>query len=277
MSRVFSGASRSNSSSVTITYFSLLTSKPRTTSSASRSLPVFSAKYFRASGCPSGPSIRSDVRFERVAGNKLTGTLTSPNVSVPDQNGLPPAFSSSGSSLLRLALGGTFLLLPQRLDALREHIVESRRLAFRLHGLQLRRASLRLLLDKFHHAPAILVFVFLCIELALQHLHQLRRHRDLFLCWGRSCRLCEIVCEDHFIRISQRKQEEIISDGTERASVVFLAHHPVGDSFTLFVSECLDKREVIFFVTIRTSVVGTLVPLLADLRLRNKLDDLDVA
>src|SRR5215216_3410395 len=177
MSRVFSGASRSNSSSVTITYFSLSTSYPRTTSSASRSLPVFSAKYFRASGWPSGPSMRSDVRVERAAGNRLTGTLTSPNVSVPDQNGLPPAFSSSGSaSLFRVALGSAFLL-PQRLDTLREHIVERCCLPFRFHGLQPRRASLGFLLDELHHALAILVFVFRRIELSLQHLDELLRHR----------------------------------------------------------------------------------------------------
>src|SRR3954468_14936353 len=109
--------------------------------------------------------MRSDARFERLAGNKLTGTLTSPNVNVPDQNGRPPAFSSSGSARFLLALGGTFLLLPERLNALREHIVESRSLTFRLHGLQARRVALRLLRDELHHPLAILVFVFLRIEL----------------------------------------------------------------------------------------------------------------
>src|SRR4026207_401060 len=114
--------------------------------------------------------MRSDARLDRVAGNKLTGTLTSPNVSVPDQNGLPPALSSSGSATLRLALGGTFLLLPQRLDALREHVVERRSLTFRFHGLQSWRASLCLLLDELLDTLAILVLVFLRIELTLQHL-----------------------------------------------------------------------------------------------------------
>src|SRR6185369_7387613 len=114
--------------------------------------------------------MRSDVRTDRVAGNKLTGTLTSPNVNVPDQNGRPPAFSSSGSALLRLALGGTFLLLSQRLNTLREHIVERRSLAFRLHGLQSRCVSLSLLLDELHHPLAILVFIFFGLELTFQHL-----------------------------------------------------------------------------------------------------------
>src|SRR5829696_1914950 len=124
--------------------------------------------------------MRSDARFERAAGNKLTGTLTSPNVSVPDQNGRPEAFSSSGSALCRLArltLGGTFLLLPQRLDALRKNIVERSSLTFRPYGLQSRCAPLRFLLDELHHALAILVFVLLRIKLALQHLNQLLRHR----------------------------------------------------------------------------------------------------
>src|SRR5215217_2217004 len=114
--------------------------------------------------------MRSDVRTVRAAGNKLTGTLTSPNVNVPDQNGRPPAFSSSGSARLLLALGGTFLLLSQRLNALREHIVERRSLAFCLHCLQSRCVSLGFLLDKLHHALAILIFVLLRIKLALQHL-----------------------------------------------------------------------------------------------------------
>src|SRR4029078_7455071 len=99
--------------------------------------------------------MRSDVRAVRATGNKLTGTLTSPNVSVPDQNGRPPAFSSSGSALLRLDLGGTFLLLSQRLNTLREHVVERRSLAFRFHSLQARCVSLRFLLDELHHALAI--------------------------------------------------------------------------------------------------------------------------
>ena len=51
------------------------------------------------------------ARLDFVAGNKLTGTLTRPNVSVPDQNGLAPAFSSSGSArLLRAVLGSALLL-----------------------------------------------------------------------------------------------------------------------------------------------------------------------
>src|SRR5689334_15251095 len=125
--------------------------------------------------------MRSEARFEREAGNKLTGTLTSPNVSVPDQNGRPPAFSSSGSAFLRAVLGSAFLLLPQRLDALRKHAVERRRLGFSFDRLQSRRMSLRLLLDEFHHAFAILVLVFRRLELALQHLDELLRHCQLFL------------------------------------------------------------------------------------------------
>ena len=39
--------------------------------------------------------MRNDVRVLRVAGNRLTGTLTSPNVMVPDQNGRTPEFSSA--------------------------------------------------------------------------------------------------------------------------------------------------------------------------------------
>jgi hypothetical protein len=41
--------------------------------------------------------MRNDARFDRAAGKRFTGTLTNPNVNVPDQNGLAPEFSSSGS------------------------------------------------------------------------------------------------------------------------------------------------------------------------------------
>src|SRR5437868_2766645 len=51
----------------------------------------------------------------------------------------------------------------------------------------------------------------------------------------------------------------------------------MGDSFALAVLQCLDKCKIFLFIAIRTSVVRTLVPLLTDLRLRNKLDDLDIA
>src|SRR5574338_897748 len=110
--------------------------------------------------------MRNEARFERAAGNKLTGTLTSPNVSVPDQNGRPSPFSSSGSSRLRLALRGTFHLLPKRLNTLRQHIIERRSLTFRLHGLQSRRMSPGFLLDKLHETLAILFFVFIRLVLA---------------------------------------------------------------------------------------------------------------
>src|SRR6185503_8268465 len=133
--------------------------------------------------------MRSEVRFERAAGNKLTGTLTSPNVSVPDQNGLPPAFSSSGSDLLLLALGSAFHLLPQRLDTLRQNIVERGSLAFRLNRLQSRCVSLGFLLNELHHTLTILVFVLLGVKLTFQHFNQLLRHRELFLCWRSARRL----------------------------------------------------------------------------------------
>src|SRR5215218_11096138 len=86
-----------------------------------------------------------------------------------------------------------------------------------------------------------------------------------------------MIREDHFVRISQRKQEQIIAYSTERARVVLVAHHPVCDAFTLFVFKCLDEREIIFLFAIRASVIRPLVPLFADLRLWNKLDNLDIA
>src|ERR1043165_4303047 len=114
--------------------------------------------------------MRNEVRVDRCAGNRLTGTLTSPNVSVPDQNGRPPPpFSSSGSAFLRVVLGSAFLLLSQRLNTLREHAVERSGPGFCFDRLQSRRMALCLLLDELHHALAVLVLVFLRIELTLQH------------------------------------------------------------------------------------------------------------
>src|ERR1043165_2330022 len=221
--------------------------------------------------------MRSDARFDRDAGNRLTGTLTSPNVNVPDQNGRPPAFSSSGSTFFRAALGSAFLLLSQRLDALREYAVERRRLRLSFGRLQSRRVPLRLLLDELHHAFAILVFVFRRIELALQHLDELLRHRQLLLCRCRARRFRQLVGENHFIRIAQRKQEQVIADCAQRARVVLVAHHPMRDPFTLFMLERVHECEVLFFVAVWSKVIRSLVPLLADLRLRHKLDNLDIA
>src|ERR1041384_5818451 len=164
--------------------------------------------------------MRSDVRTDRVAGNKLTGTLTSPNVKVPDQNGRAPASCSSGSALLRDVLGSAFLLLSQRLDTLRQYAVECRGLRFRLHCSQLRRATFRFLLDEFHHALAILILVFLWLELSLQDLDELLRHCQLLLRWRGAGRFREIVCQDHFVRIAERKQKQVIIDCTKRARVI---------------------------------------------------------
>src|SRR5687768_3635688 len=123
--------------------------------------------------------MRNEARFARAAGNRLTGTLTSPNVNVPDQNGLAPAFSSS-ATCFRLVLGSAFLLL-QCSNTLCEHVVEVSTLAFSLHCSQPRRVTFGFAFDELHHALAILVFVVLRIELSLQHLDELLRHVQLFL------------------------------------------------------------------------------------------------
>src|SRR5689334_8682545 len=128
--------------------------------------------------------MRNDARAPRAAGNRLTGTLTRPNVNVPDQNGLPPALSSSAAgcclravrAISSCASSSAFVLLQSR-NALREHIVERGGLSFRLHRLQTRRVTLRFLLNELHHALAILVLVILRVELAFQHVDELRGHR----------------------------------------------------------------------------------------------------
>src|SRR4030081_3392238 len=101
--------------------------------------------------------MRSDGRLDLFAGNKFTGKLTSPKVSVPDQNGRTLAGSSADSTLFVALLGSAFLLL-QRLQTLGKHTVERGRLAFCFYCAQLRRVALRLALDEFHHPLAIFVF-----------------------------------------------------------------------------------------------------------------------
>jgi len=67
-----------------------------------------------------------------LAGKRFTGTLTSPKVRVPDQNGRTRDSPSADSFLLDALLRGT-LLLSQCFNALSEHTVEGSGFAFRFH------------------------------------------------------------------------------------------------------------------------------------------------
>src|SRR5438105_2520652 len=113
MSRDLSGASRSSSSSVTVTYFPFATSNPRTVSDDSSSAPLSPPTYSRFNGSLSGPIIRKATRLSRFPGYRFTGMLTRPKLIVPDQNGRI------------VLLSGNFLLLPSAL-----HGRETRRQRF---------------------------------------------------------------------------------------------------------------------------------------------------
>src|SRR5687768_14638849 len=102
-----------------------------------------------------------------VAGNKFTGTLTSPNDSVPDQNGRGPDRSSSTSAACFLLLGSALLLL-QGFQTLLQNAVQRCRFPFRLHRGQTRCFALCFLLEEFSHPAAVLVFVIRRIKLALE-------------------------------------------------------------------------------------------------------------
>src|SRR6185437_6072289 len=112
--------------------------------------------------------MRNGARLLLLAGKRLTGTLTSPNVSVPDQNGRDPDCSPFSSSLFRFAfvarLGSAFLL-SQRPQALLEYAVELRNFALRFHSMQTRGFTAGLLLDELHYALAVFILVVLRIEL----------------------------------------------------------------------------------------------------------------
>src|SRR4051812_41766396 len=96
-------------------------------------------------------NIRKGARLLLFAGKRFTGTLTSPNVSVPDQNGRGPFDSSVGSALpfvfLVARLGSAFLLF-QRTQALLQYAVQRGCFSLCLHCVQPRRFATCLLFDE---------------------------------------------------------------------------------------------------------------------------------
>src|SRR5437016_3457488 len=149
MSRDFRGSRPSSSSSVTTTYRPLRISYPRTISSSSSSRSSRGHTHLRASGVPSGASIRSAAPPPRLAGKSATGMLTSPKLIVPDQNARerPSASSRSGTTSLPAA------------QARLERGGERHRLAPARRPAELHPSSLRLRLDELEDALAILVSV----------------------------------------------------------------------------------------------------------------------
>src|SRR6185295_12787221 len=112
--------------------------------------------------------MRSGARLLLLAGKRLTGTLTSPKVSVPDQNGRDADCSPLSSSLCCFAfvarLGSAFLL-SQRPQALLEYAVELGNFALRFHRMKPRSFTSRLLLDELHYALTVFILVVLRVEL----------------------------------------------------------------------------------------------------------------
>src|SRR6185295_20082478 len=112
----------------------------------------------------------------------FTGTLTRPNVIVPDHNGRMPDRSGASSSFFFVAFLGSFFLLLflERCYASGQNLIKRSRSSFRLNRSKLRLFTLRLLLDETHHTLAILVFELLSVKIAFEKFDQLTSHRNFF-------------------------------------------------------------------------------------------------
>src|SRR5690606_38987875 len=130
--------------------------------------------------------MRKDEPELRAAEYSWTGTLTNPNVSVPDQNGRGPVRPPSpsppperASELERPRSSGT-LPRPRRLQAGRERLLERRALVPALAVLaELDGLAFRLRLDQLHDPVPPRVLPLLRLERALEHLHEPLRHLPL--------------------------------------------------------------------------------------------------
>src|SRR5690606_20244764 len=171
MSRERRGASASSSSSVTTTNFPLLVSYPRSMSSPERTSPSFGQTYWRASGVPSGPSMRSETGRRRVAEKSCTGTVTRPKLMLPDQMERPCA---------RLRSSGNFPLL-RCLQTLAERAAQIARHFRGRRFLESDRLALRLGGDQLAHASTVIVVEDLGIERSVERGDELLRELPLEL------------------------------------------------------------------------------------------------
>src|SRR5258706_9339250 len=104
--------------------------------------------------------MRNGVRLLWLAGKRLTGTLTSPKVSVPDQNGRDPDCSPLSSSLFCVAfvarLGSPFFL-SQPPQALLQYAVQLGDFSLRFYPMEPRSFTPSLLLHELHYGLAVFI------------------------------------------------------------------------------------------------------------------------
>src|SRR5512145_1246537 len=126
-------------------------------SSSESGVPSSEQIQRRASGVPSGPSMRKRGPPGRLAGIRATGMLTSPNVIVPDQT----PCARTGFCSFRSGTLPSLRVAEARLERAGER--RRGRLAARRQALRERPAP-RLRLDEFPDARLILVVIALGLE-----------------------------------------------------------------------------------------------------------------
>src|SRR5512140_2425115 len=175
--------------------------------------------------------MRIDTLRGRVAGKSATGTLTSPNVIVPDQNvRMPvPGLSSSSSSAMR---GLPFADSGEaRLERVGEFLVAGlpRAERFDFHF-----AALCLRLDELHHALPVLVAELRGVELSLESLEKLPGHLQFFFVERAPFGSLQIFRRDDFPGMPEHVEYEVAVLDPQRAYILPVAHHPLRDALFLF-------------------------------------------
>src|SRR5688500_14208235 len=238
-------------------------------SSHSSALPSAEQKYRRTSGWSSGPTMRSAIRRGRTAGNRSTGTLTRPKVSVPLQNarGLGAASRSSAMArLLALSFQAGLQSRDQRIGLL---ALCGLRETYDLARCFRRKQPFELLL--------IFVAKLVRVEAILERTDELLRKGDLALV-GRAIRVRPHGRDfDDLLRIAHRVEQQIAAARLQRPDISLVAQHPVRDADRFALLQRFGEREVALVVAVGPQVIRAIEPALVDLARRDDLLDADEA
>src|SRR5688572_10249869 len=210
--------------------------------------------------------MRRAVRRARTAGYRSTGTLTSPNVSVPLQNERGLGAAASRSSAMARVLAPCFQARLQARDE-RIGLFALRRLR-ETHDLARRFRS-----DHRFQLLLILVAELAGVEPVLERADELLGECDLALvrraarAWPNGRDL------DDLLRVAQRVEQQISAARLQRADIALVAQHPARDPDRFALLQRLREREVAFVVTVGPQVVRAVEPALVDGARRDDLLD----